>query len=228
MSFQTASKSFSAKILAGVSYSESEFNLNLDQIFSRDERDKMKLEALEIAKSRLEPKELDADHRKISNEASRQAIATFKQLERAHNVFQLNGDAAKINEAFLKLDREAAQLNKIRQDYTRAEKLAVLREGIKTDIADLLKKNPGERGQNFVEQTSRILALNLEKAGVFLRSSDNSQVDKLSREIINRIEGKQKTEVREFAGQNLTNQNTIRTHSTPKTEKAKDSFVFAR
>ena len=196
---QLISKSLSAKILAGVSYSESEFNLNLDKIFSRDERDEMKLEALEIAKSRLEPKELDADHRKISNEASRQAIATFKQLEQAHNVFQLSGDAAKINEAFLKLDREAAQLNKIRQDYTRAEKLAVLREGIKTDIADLLKKNPGERGQNFVEQTSKILAQNLEKAGVFLKSSDNSQVDKLSREIINRIEGKQKTEVREFA-----------------------------
>lgn len=229
---QLISKSLSAKILAGVSYSESEFNLNLDKIFSRDERDEMKLEALEIAKSRLEPKELDADHRKISNEASRQAIATFKQLEQAHNIFQLTGDAAKINEAFLKLDREAAQLNKIRQDYTRAEKLAVLREGIKTDIADLLKKNPGERGQNFVEQTSKILAQNLDKAGVFLRSSDNSQMDKLSREIINRIEAKQKSDVREFIEfsrlQNPTNQIPTKTNTTPKSEKAKDSFVLSR
>jgi hypothetical protein len=229
---QLISKSLSAKILAGVSYSESEFNLNLDKIFSRDEHDEMKLEALEIAKSRLEPKELDADHRKISNEASRQAIATFKQLEQAHNVFQLSGDAAKINEAFLKLDREAAQLNKIRQDYTRAEKLAVLREGIKTDIVDLLKKNLGGRDNNFVEQAGKVLAQNLEKAGVMLKSSDNSQVDKLSREIINHIEAKQKQEVREFTGlsqsQNLTNQNSTKTNTTPKFEKAKDSFVLAR
>jgi hypothetical protein len=55
-----------------------------------------------------------------------------------------------------------------------------LREGIKTDIADLLKKNPGAGDNNFVEQTGKILAMNLEKAGVFLKSSDNSQVGKLS------------------------------------------------
>ena len=224
---QLISKSLSAKILAGVSYSESEFNLNLDKIFSRDERDEMKLEAMEIAKSRLEPKELDADHRKISNEASRQAIATFKQLEQAHNVFQLSKDAAKINEAFLKLDREAAQLNKIRQDYTRAEKLAVLREGIKTDIADLLKKNPGVRDNNFIEQTSKILAQNLEKAGVFLRNSDNSQVDKLTREIVNRIKGKQKTGVRDLAALSQSH-NSTNPNPTPKIEIAKDKLVLAR
>ena len=227
---QLISKSLSEKLSGEVV--EIEKNLNVETIFTPKEREKFKLEAGEIAKQRLEPKELDADHRKILQDASRQAMMTFKQLEQAHNLFQFSNDKTKINEAFLKLDREAAQLNKIRQDYTRAEKLAVLRASLKTDIADLLKKNPGERGQNFVEQTSRILAQNIEKAGVILKSSDNSQVDKLSREIINRIEAKQKPEVKEFAeinqSQNLTNQNLAKTNATPKIEKAKDSFVFAR
>lgn len=220
------SKSLGEKFPAGVTKTEK--NLNVETIFTPEEREKFKSEAGEIAKQRLEPKELDADHRKISQDASRQAITTFKQLEQAHNLFQFSNDKTKINDAFLKLDREAAQLSKIRQDYSRSEKLAVLRDGIKTDIADSLKKNPEARDNNFVEQTGKILEMNLEKAGVFLKSSDNSQVDKLSREILNRIEAKQKTEVREFAGQNLTKQNTTRTHSTPKIERAKDSFVFAR
>lgn len=227
---QLISKSLSEKLSGEVV--ETGKNLNVETIFTLKERERFKLEAGEIAKQRLEPKELDADHRKISQDASRQAMTTFKQLEQAHNLFQFSNDEGKINEAFLKLDREAAQLYKIRQDYNRSEKLAVLREGIKTDIADLLKKNPGEREQNFVEQTSRILAKNLEKAGVFLKSSEDSQEDRLSREIINRIEAKQKPEIREFAGfsqsQNLTPQNPTKTNTTPQFEKAKDSFVFAR
>jgi hypothetical protein len=227
---QLISKSLGEKLSGDII--ETEKNLNVETIFTPQEREKFKLEAGEIAKQRLEPKELDADHRKISQDASRQAVTTFKQLEKAHNLFQFSNDKTKINDAFLKLDSEAAQLYKIRQDYNRSEKIAVLREGIKTDIADLLKKNPGARDNNFVEQTGKILAMNLEKAGVFLKSSDNSQVGKLSREIINRIDAKQKTEVRELVGisrsQNLTNQNPTKTNTTPQFEKPKDSFVFAR
>jgi hypothetical protein len=175
---QLISKSLGEKLSGDII--ETEKNLNVETIFTPQEREKFKLEAGEIAKQRLEPKELDADHRKISQDASRQAVTTFKQLEKAHNLFQFSNDKTKINDAFLKLDSEAAQLYKIRQDYNRSEKIAVLREGIKTDIADLLKKNPGAGDNNFVEQTGKILAMNLEKAGVFLKSSDNSQVGKLS------------------------------------------------
>lgn len=187
-------KNLSVKILAGVSYSESDFTLNLDKIFSRDERDEMKLEALEIAKSRLEPKELDANHRKIPKEASRQAIATFKQLEQAHNVFQLSGDAAKINEAFSKLDREAIALNQIRLDYSRAERLAVLRETVKTDIADLLRKNPDLKGNSLAEQTQKILTENLTRAAggaSVLTDAHKGQVTELSRVIAEKIESNQ-------------------------------------
>lgn len=183
-------KNLGAKILAGVDYSASEFNLNLDKIFSADEREQIKLDALEIAKSRLEPKELDADHRKISPEASRQAIATFKQLEQAHNVFQLSKDAAKINEAFFKLDREAITLNQIRLDYSRAERLAVLRETVKTDIADLLRKNPDLKADSLIKQTGKILTENLTH-GANLTEVGKERVTKLSRVIIEKIEASQ-------------------------------------
>lgn len=225
-------KSLGAKILAGIDYSESELILNLDKIFSAKEREQMKIEAAEIAKTRLEPKELDADHRKIPTESGRQAVMTFKQLEQAHNVFQLSSDPVKIREAFSKLDLEAAQLFKIRQDYNRSEKLAVLREGIKTDIADLLKKNPGIKENGFTGQASKILTENLEKADLVLKTSDVVKVDKLSREITNHIESKQKSEVKEFAGLNHSqasaNQIKTKINAMPNNEKVKDSFVFAR
>lgn len=225
-------KSLGAKILAGIDYSESELTLNLDKIFSAKEREQMKIEAAEIAKTRLEPKELDADHRKVPTESGRQAIMTFKQLEQAHNVFQLSNDPVKIREAFSKLDLEAAQLFKIRQDYNRSEKLAVLREGIKTDIADLLKKNPGIKVNGFTGQANKILTENLEKACLVLKTSDVMKVDKLSREITNHIESKQKAEVKEFAGlnhsQTAANQIKTKINAMPNNEKVKDSFIFAR
>ena len=93
---------------------------NAETIFSAKEREEIKIKAAEIAKEKLEPKELDADHRKVSSEAGKQALTTFKQLERAANVFQFSNDSNKIREAFAKLDIEAATLNKIRQDYRSA------------------------------------------------------------------------------------------------------------
>lgn len=185
------SKNFGAKILAGVSYSESELTVNLDKIFSAQEREQIKLEAAEIAKVRLEPKELDADHRKIPTEAGRQALSTFKQLEQAHNVFQFSNDPAKIHEAFFKLDREAGMLNQFRQNYDKNEKIALLREGVKTDLVDLLKKNQNLKGGELAMQTGEILQQNFAKVGFPISPRIERQTEILSREISEKIEAKQ-------------------------------------
>ncbi len=230
-------KSLGAKILAGVSYSESELTLNLDEIFSAPEREQMKIEAAEIAKSRLEPKELDADHRKIPTEAGRQALKTFKQLEQAHNIYQFSNDFGKIREAFAKLDQEATTLNKFRQDYNKTEKLALLREGVKSDLADLLRKNQNLNGGELQTQTSEILRQNFAKTGLSNLTQSERQTEILSREISGKIESKQIETAKENA--NLSNRSPqpfersaaqekqIDIHAA-KDQKAKESFVLTR
>ena len=96
------SKSLSEKLVESKDFLEKEKLPNLETLFSPQEREQIKFQAFEIAKERLEPKELDADHRKISPEASRQALMTFKQLEHATNIFQPVSDKQKINESFSK------------------------------------------------------------------------------------------------------------------------------
>ena len=230
-------KNLGAKILAGIDYSESELTLNLDKIFSAPEREQMKIEAAEIAKTRLEPKELNADHRKISQDAGRQALTTFKQLEQAHNVFQFSGDKSKINETFSKLDREAATLNKLRQDYNKTEKLALLRDGVKTDLVDLLRKNQNLKGGELSERTSEILRHNFAKIGLTGFTQQEQKTEILSREITGKIEAKQNAAAKEnLSLNNRATQSVERNQAhekqfampAAKDQKAKDTFVLTR
>lgn len=170
---------------------EKENLLNTNSLFSPEERQQIKIEAFEAAKVRLEPKELDAVNRQISPEASRQAFAIYKQLERATNLFQTSDDKSKINESFFKLDDEASKLFKIRQNYNRAEKLALLRDGIKIDLADLLKKNAQTKQDNIEEQINKIVTNNLKQTGFVKFADDRQQVNMLSREIIEKVEAQQ-------------------------------------
>lgn len=227
-------KNLGAKILAGVDYSEGELTLNLDKVFTAPEREQMKLEASEIAKTRLEPKELSADHRKISQDAGKQALATFKQLEQAHNLFQFSGDKSKINEAFSKLDREAAMLNQFRQDYKKDEKLALLREGVKTDLIDLLRKNQDIKGDNLTARTGEILRQNFAKANL---DGQERQTEILSREISEKIEAKQKSIGKETAFAQTDSKETkiyskvyepVPETVKSKPEQAKESFFHSR
>jgi uncharacterized phage-like protein YoqJ len=230
-------KNFGAKILAGVQFSESELTVDLDKIFSAEEREQIKIEAAEIAKRRLEPKELDADHRKIPTEAGRQAISTFKQLEQAHNVFQFSNDSAKIHEAFFKLDREAGRLNQFRQNYDKNEKLALLREGVKTDLIDLLKKNQNLKGGELTLQTGEILRQNFAKVGFSNSAAIERQTEILSREISEKIEAKQNKAAKEnvvlhsrfpqAAEGSLSLDKHAPVHAA-REQNAKESFVLTR
>jgi hypothetical protein len=211
---------------------------NAETLFSAKEREEIKIKAAEVAKEKLEPKELDADHRKVSSEADKQALTTFKQLERAANVFQFSNDSNKIREAFAKLDTEAATLNKIRQDYGKAEKIALLREGIKADIIDLFSKNSDRKTGNFSELTKEIVGKNFYKAGFVGIAGDSERIVKISREIGEKLEAKQL-----FAGKEKQNFFFSESKDTkisgkileaaaeklkPKFEQAKESFVRSR
>lgn len=157
-------------------------------VFSNEERTAIKSKAIEAVKEKLEPKELNADNRQISPEASRQAFATYKQFERASNLWQTSDDKSKVTEAFSKLDKEAAKLNQIRQDYNRNEKMALLRDGIKSDLMNLFGKNSDIKGNNLLEQTKEIIGKNLSKNGFTIESP---RVLKISREIGEKLETKQ-------------------------------------
>jgi hypothetical protein len=217
---------------------EKEKHFNPETVFSTQEREELKATAFEKVKEKLEPKELRADNRKISPEASHQAFTTYKQLTRASNLLQTSGDKSKITEAFSKLDREAANLNKIRQDYNRNEKMAVLREGIKTDLVDWFKKNSDSKLNITEGQISKILMNNLKQSDFKQFTNDQGQISVLSRQITEKIEGKQilatkdkgiSNDSREAVNQ-TKNHFAIRNErsKTSPIEKVKDAPVFTR
>jgi hypothetical protein len=169
-------------------------------LFSNDERKNIRARASEVAKERLEPKELDINHHSISSEADNQAIATFKQLEASHYLYQYSPDKAKMAESFARLDKEAEKLHEIRAAYTKAEKIAFLREGLKTDVVDLLRKQPAQESSHLVEQTRQIFASNLEKIGSG-SSKHDGLISILSREIYEKIESRQVESTREHSSE---------------------------
>lgn len=203
----------------------------LETLFPPQEREEIKLKASEVAKDRLEPKELDADHRKVSTEASQQALTTFKQLEQATNIFQTSNDSSKINESFSQLDREAVKLKQIRESYNRTEKLALLKDGIKSDIVDLLRKNPILKNDNLVTQTNKILNQNFEKMGLI--PENKNQIVSLSKELSAKIDAKQNHHIKNNSALDHS-QNAV--NSAPKNNfkvkenavKIRESFIFQR
>jgi|GEM_PF-2214881 len=207
--------------------SEKEKNFNPTSVFSTEERASIKEQAFEKVKEKLEPKELGADNRKISLEASQQAFTTYKQLERASTLLQTGSDKSKITEAFSKLDREASHLNKIRQDYNRNEKMAVLREGIKTDLVDWFKKNTDAK-QNISEgQIGKILMQNLKQSDFKQFTNNQGQISVLSRQITEKIEAKQflATKDKGINTDSRESVNQMKNHFAPKNERSKTSSI---
>lgn len=212
--------------------------LNPASLFSNEERAAIKAQAFEFVKEKLEPKELNADNRGLSPEASRQAFATYKQLERASNLFQTSDDKSKITEAFSKLDREAFALNQIRQDYNRGERMTLLRDGIKTDLVDWFKKNTDTKQAGMEERINKILINNLKQLAFTKFTDDRAQISVLSRQIAEKIETKQNLSAKERGmtadSREITNQAKnhlpIRTAQTMTSlvEKVKDAPVLRR
>ncbi len=214
------------------SFSDKE-NLDLESIFTTEEKKQIKENAADIAKERLEPKELEASNHNLPPELSHQAFATYKQLEKAHNLYLHVNDKRKITESFSKLDGEAARLNRIRQDYNRSEIVASLRENLKIDLADLLKTDAGANEQAFINQAGKILSQNLEKVGAGSVISDKTKINVLSKEIFQNLEVKQNlkashfTHIQIFDNHKLSNLNENKITGS-QIEKSKNYPVFRR
>jgi len=206
---------------------EKEKNFNPTSVFSIEERTSIKEQAFEKVKEKLEPKELGADNRKISPEASQQAFTTYKQLERASNLLQTGVDKSKITEAFSKLDLEAASLNKIRQDYNRQEKVAVVREGIKTDLVDWFKKNSDSKQSISEGQINKILMGNLKQSDFKQFTNDQGRISVLSRQITEKIEAKQilATKDKGISNDSRETVNQSKNHFASKNERSKTSPI---
>lgn len=208
-------------------------NLDLESIFTKEEKEQMKQIAADIAKERLEPKELGASNHNLPPELSRQAFATYKQLEKAHNLYLHINDKGKITESFSKLDGEAARLNRIRQDHNRSEVVAALRENLKIDLADLLKTDAGIKEQDFINQAGKFLKQNLEKVGAVSVINDKTKINVLSKEIFHNLEVKQNLKTSNFTHlQNSDNYKTSNLNEnkiiSSQIEKSKNSPVFTR
>jgi len=54
-----------------------------------------------------------------------------------------------------------------RQETDKGEILVLLRENVKTELVDLLRKNPDTSGSSLVDQTNRILVRNLSNSESF-------------------------------------------------------------
>ena len=194
---------------------------DLKTLFSTEEREKIGAGASDIAKERLEPKELDINRRSVRPEAGSQAIVTFKQLEESHYLYQYSHDKAKIAESFARLDKEAAKLHEIRAAYTKAEKLVLLKDGVKLDLVDLLRRNPDTNGLNLIDQATNILRQNIAKAEPFKLIRNDGLITVLSREIGEKIESRRQLLV---PGESKAN-NQIDTHNSVPAERASSRNV---
>jgi hypothetical protein len=116
--------------------------------------------------------------------------------------------------------------------------MAILRDGIKTDLMDWLKKNPDKQQNNFEGQINKILVSNLSKADFVKLGEDGKQVNILSRQIAEKIEAKQifALKDKEISANSRESVNSAKNHfsgnnnqaKTNLFEKAKDAPVLTR
>lgn len=97
----------------------------------------------------------------------------------------------------------------IQPEPNRAEKVATSRNGVKSDLIDLLRKQPGMKGSDLIDQTNIILTRHFDKIYSLTLTKENSLKTALSREIGEKIEnGLQFTERdNKRAGLNRVNPN---------------------
>lgn len=111
--------------------------------------------------------------------------------------------------------REAGSTRQESRENRNDEKLALLREGVKSDLVELLQKSPDTNGSAFIDQTNQILARNLVKADLVLSTESEDRTVDLSRQVGEKIENRQQLLVHHDES-TATNQRPIKgRHSDP-------------
>lgn len=116
--------------------------------------------------------------------------------------------------------------------------MALLRDGIKSDLVDWFKKNSETKQAGMEGQINKILTNNLKQCDITKLFGDQEQIGVLSRQIVEKIETKQILAVKDkgMSADSRENVNPSKNHhsfrnETGKTnllEKVKDAPVFTR
>ncbi|MBA4121590.1 MAG: hypothetical protein H0X72_03895 [Acidobacteria bacterium] len=123
------------------------------EIFSTKEREEIKLEAGELTRENLEPKELWAKRGDVSERLQQAALGASDALEQAHEIYHEPGANPKeISRSFAALDAGIVRLKNERQREKAAAKFMIFKTEFKRDLAQMF----GRGGQS--QDDSRILA----------------------------------------------------------------------
>ena len=148
----------------------------------------------------LPPQERDFVYYKATEQKDTlETRLAFNHLQSAKEAVQ-NRSNQNAQESFLAPQRLDAARTKVGQDYSQAEKLASLRDSIKSDIIDSLQKNPEVDIKNSISTSTEVLQNNLAKAGFTHIAKDSLFVNSLSHEINESIEAKKESFVSERNG----------------------------
>lgn len=135
------------------------------EIFSAEERASMRLEAGERTRETLEPKELWASRRDVSEKLQQAALGASEALERAHEIYHETGAEKKeVAQAFSALDVGIINLKNERRTMQSRTKFINFKTDFKRDLAQMFERGqPSENPHLLAAMTKGLLINSLEK-----------------------------------------------------------------
>lgn len=135
------------------------------EIFSPEDRDEIRIEASERTRENLEPKELWASRRDVSEKLQEVALGTSETLEKAHEIYHEAGAAKEeIARAFSALDTDVINLKNERRINKAAAKFINFKTDFKRDLAQMFERGQSnENPQLLAAMTKGLLINSLEK-----------------------------------------------------------------
>lgn len=135
------------------------------EIFSLKDRDEIRIEAGERTRENLEPKELWANRRDVSEKLQEAALGTSETLEKAHEIYHEAGAAKEeIARAFSVLDTDVINLKNERRINKAAAKFINFKTDFKRDLAQMFERGQSnENPQLLAAMTKGLLINSLEK-----------------------------------------------------------------
>lgn len=138
------------------------------EIFSPEDRDEIRLEAGERTRESLEPKELWANRRDVSEKLKEAALGASEALEKAHAIYHKAGAAKEeIARAFSALDTDVINLKNERRINKAAAKFINFKTDFKRDLAQIFERGQSnENPQLLAAMTKGLITNSLEKQNV--------------------------------------------------------------
>ena len=150
--------------------------------FTNEQRDEIRLAAIEKAKEKLEPKELAARARHIPENLQRQALETSQAFDRAAQIYSEKADEREIFAVFQRLDNETIKLRHERDEQQTIDKYFVAKNNFKNDLATMFQSLPKSSRENALTAMTKGLTI-----AAFEQQGLESNVFGISKEKINEV-----------------------------------------